>query len=241
MVRVLGVPVTDLPETEIFELCQQFLSSSTPHTVITAGPEFVMRVRRDSRLQEIVETVDLVTPDGIGVVLAAKWYGRPLAGRVTGVDLALRLVKYAAHRGLRVYILGAAEDSLRRALQMLHSQYPRLHILGRNGYFTSDRTDEVVQGILAFRPHLLLVGLGQPRQELFLYEYQPTLRIPLAIGVGGAIDVIGGTVRRAPKWVQDLHLEWLYRLIKEPARWRRQLELPRFALAAWQDARKSQE
>ncbi|WP_241713796.1 WecB/TagA/CpsF family glycosyltransferase [Sulfoacidibacillus ferrooxidans] len=236
-VGILGVPFSALTEHEVMLHCVACIESQTPHMVITAGPEFVMRLQSDPRLRSVLTAADLITPDGIGIVIASRWYGQPIAERVTGVSLTERLLAYAHDQNLRVYFLGATEEALQKAMHVLRGRYQGLNITGKNGYFTSDQVDEVLADIMQVRPHILFVGLGQPRQEEFIATYKDRLGVPLAIGIGGVIDVLGGTVKRAPVMMQRLHLEWFYRLLREPSRWRRQLVLPQFALAAWLDAR----
>ncbi|MCY0876781.1 MAG: WecB/TagA/CpsF family glycosyltransferase [Firmicutes bacterium] len=237
MVEILGVTFCELTEDEVFAACTDYIASGAPHVIITAGPEFVMRLQREPSLFELTRRADLVTPDGIGIVLAAKWRGRPLPERVTGVELALRLLAAAAGHQWRVYLLGASETSLQGALEALRVRYPELLIQGRNGYFKAAEEADVVAAIQAFRPDLLLVGLGQPRQDVFIDRYRDQLAVPLAMGVGGTIDIISGTVERAPVWAQRMKVEWLYRLVREPKRLRRQLVLPQFAFAAWREGR----
>ncbi len=236
-VGILGVPFSALTEQQTFARCVEFIHTDTPHMVITAGPEFVMRVKNEPQLRTLLAAADLITPDGIGIVIASKWYGKHLADRVTGVALTEHLLAYAHENQLRVHFLGAAENSLQWALQAVRHKYPQVNIYGRNGYFTSDQIDEVIAEILQVHPHVLFVGLGQPRQEQFIAAYKERMGVPLAVGIGGVIDVLGGTVKRAPLVMQRMQLEWLYRLWREPSRWRRQLVLPQFALTAWLDAR----
>ncbi len=238
-VSVLGVPFITYDEKWVYNQCVSFLADDRPHMIITAGPEFVMNMRRTPHLLPVLAHADFITPDGVGIVIASKWYGQAVAQRITGIELAERLIAHAAELDLRVFLLGASPASLDQALKTLKNGYPQLHIAGKHGYFTDEQAASVIAEIRAVRPHLLLVGLGQPRQEVFIATHMDDLDVPLAIGVGGAIDVIGGTVRRAPAVFRKARLEWFYRLIREPRRWRRQLALPRFVWAAWTDARRS--
>ncbi len=236
-VVVLGVPFSSASESEVLADCMNYMQDETPHFVITAGPEFVMKVGEDEKLRRILHQADLITPDGIGIVIASRWYGQPLTERVTGVDLAQKLILHAEEQGMRVFVLGASEDSLQRALATIRELHPTIHIAGRNGYFKHAEVSDVIAAIRKEAPHLLLVGLGQPAQEKFIADHLQEMGIPLSIGVGGAIDVLGGTVKRAPVVFQKAKLEWLYRLLREPSRVRRQVALPRFALAAWIEAK----
>ncbi len=236
-VEILGVPFSTMTEQEVLSVCTDYMQGVEPRFVITAGPELIMRVKGDPELQDALAHADVVTPDGIGVVIASRWYGQPLKERVTGVDLTHKLLACAAQSGQRVYLLGASEANLRRALDNIRIAHPGLRIIGRNGYFTNDEISAVVAAIRNEAPHLLLVGMGQPAQEKFLFAQLQALGVPLSIGVGGVIDVLSGSVKRAPEFFQKAKLEWLYRLLKEPTRLKRQMALPRFAVAAWRDAK----
>jgi len=189
-----------------------------------------MKAQADEALRKIAFVADMVTPDGIGVVWAARRAGMQVE-RVTGVELVEDLLAVASSRRLplRVYILGAAENSLESCLKKFRETYPDMKFQGHNGYFAGDDLNKVLQDVAEFQPHLWLVGMGQPRQEQLIFDSLGLMPPCVGIGVGGSIDVWGGTVRRAPLMVQQMRLEWLYRLLKEPSRWRRQLALPRFA------------
>jgi len=241
MVEILGVPFSTLSFDETVAQLTAALHGSTPHHILTANPEIIMLARENERFGQIVRSVDLVTPDGIGAVWASKFYGTKLHERVTGAELSTALIQYAAAHDLRVYLLGAAPHSLDLALQKLRAQVPNLQIAGQHGYFQPEETARVLDEVRAYAPHLLLVGLGVPRQEHFLHEHKQALGVPVMIGIGGVIDVFAGTVKRAPKLWQQLRLEWAYRLLKQPSRWRRQLVLPKFVLTVLFDKNKRQE
>ncbi|ATY86043.1 glycosyltransferase [Kyrpidia spormannii] len=199
--------------------------------VVTANPEVVMLARRNPGVAQVVRRADLVTADGIGVVLASKWLGTPVPERVTGADLADRLLGFAGQRKWRVYLLGASSASLGGALAELRRHYPEVDWHGHHGYFDQQGEKEILQEIAEVRPHLLFVGMGAPRQDLWIARHRD-LPVGVAMGIGGTIDVWSGAVKRAPVAWQRLHLEWLYRLIRQPSRIRRQLVLPHFALLA---------
>ncbi|KPV42996.1 glycosyl transferase [Alicyclobacillus ferrooxydans] len=226
-----------LTNVEAVEQILMWIEERSRRMVITAGPEFVMMTKRDDELRRIAHVADLVTPDGIGVVWAARRQGVQVAERVTGVELVHQLLRTASDRKqpLRVFMLGATDESLSRALEALHAEYPMHTFAGRNGYFQSEDTAAILAEVEAFSPQVWLVGLGQPRQERFIYNALGKLPGCVAIGVGGSIDVWGGTVKRAPDLVQKLNVEWLYRLVRQPSRFKRQLALPKFA---WQVIRR---
>jgi N-acetylglucosaminyldiphosphoundecaprenol N-acetyl-beta-D-mannosaminyltransferase len=237
-VTVLGVRFHRLSEDQVVEQILYWIAERSRRMVITAGPEFVMHTRRDEELRRIAHLADLVTPDGVGILWAARRLGRPLAERVTGVELGPRLLATAEARRqpLRVYLLGASEASLERCLAALRAQFPATEFAGHHGYFKESEWPAILEDIRSFAPNLWLVGLGQPRQEKLIFRTLANLPPCVAIGVGGSIDVWGGTVKRAPAIFRSLHLEWLYRLLRQPSRWRRQLALPQFA---WQVLRNS--
>jgi N-acetylglucosaminyldiphosphoundecaprenol N-acetyl-beta-D-mannosaminyltransferase len=145
--------------------------------------------------------------------------GDPLPERVAGIDLMQALFALAARNGYGVYILGARAEVLERAVEELRGRHPGLRVVGcRDGYFGPEEDAEVAREIREARPDMLFVAISSPRKEYFLGEQGPGLGVPFAMGVGGAIDVIAGETRRAPRWMQRLGLEWLYRLAQEPRR-----------------------
>jgi N-acetylglucosaminyldiphosphoundecaprenol N-acetyl-beta-D-mannosaminyltransferase len=231
-VHVLGIRFNRVSMTQAVESILYWIAEKSRRMVITAGPEFVMKTHSDETLQRITQSADLVTADGIGIVWAAARIGRPVPERVTGVELVAELFEEASrrHQSLHVFVLGATEDALQSCLRAFRKQYPTFTFAGRNGYFNDNEIENVISDIHDFRPDVWLVGLGQPRQEKLIYESLGQLPPCVGIGVGGSIDVWGGTVKRAPGIVQKLNVEWLYRLLKQPSRVKRQMALPRFAL-----------
>lgn len=228
--NILGVRFDCLPMHHVVEQILHWIAEGSRRMVITAGPEFVMKVQQDDSLRKLAFVADMVTPDGVGIVWAARRQGLEVH-RVTGVELGEQILATAVERKipLRVFVLGAAESSLQQCMEVFRDQYPGIVFRGHHGYFDSAEWDNITAELTAFQPHLWLVGLGQPRQEKLIYQALGSLPPCVAIGVGGSIDVWGNTVRRAPRIIQRIQLEWLYRLLKEPSRWRRQLALPRFA------------
>jgi N-acetylglucosaminyldiphosphoundecaprenol N-acetyl-beta-D-mannosaminyltransferase len=172
-----------------------------------------------------------VVPDGIGLVWASRWLGRPLRQRVSGSDLVPRLAALAAARGWSIFLLGAAPGVAGVAAAKLRAANPTLRIAGTYaGSPSPDEEEAIVARIRAAAPQMLFVAYGAPAQDLWIARNLARLGVPVAIGVGGTLDFIAGTRRRAPAWVQRVGLEWLYRLWQEPRRWRRMLALPH---AAW--------
>lgn len=232
---ILGVPFSTLSFDDTVSLILEWMESSTPRQVVTANPEIVMRAREDARLRTILQQADLITPDGIGAVYAIRLMGHSMEGRVTGADMLPHLLDHANRKRWTVYILGASPESFRRALVNLTGLYPDVSFQGRDGYFKEEELPAILADIRTYRPRLFLAGLGMGKQEAFIADHMHELQVPVSIGVGGMIDVYAGTVKRAPLFWQRMHLEWLYRLLKQPSRWRRQLVLPKFALVVLKD------
>jgi N-acetylglucosaminyldiphosphoundecaprenol N-acetyl-beta-D-mannosaminyltransferase len=181
--------------------------------------------RRDARLRQIISRADLVTADGMSVVVGSRLVGQPLKERVTGIDLFERMLERAAGLGLSVYLLGASEASLRGVVERLAGKFPDLRIAGfRNGYFEAEESPAVADGIRRSGADLLFVAMGTPAQEYWIASNLKATGVKFALGVGGAFDHVSGRVRRAPRWMQRAGLEWLHRLLCEPRRlWRRYL------------------
>jgi N-acetylglucosaminyldiphosphoundecaprenol N-acetyl-beta-D-mannosaminyltransferase len=179
----------------------------------------LVSLRDDARLRQIVERCDLVNADGQGVVWASRLLGDPLPERVAGIDLMEELLTLAERKGYRVYILGARDEVLERAIERIRERHPNLQLAGwRNGYFSCEEEADVCATIQASHPQIVFIAMSTPRKEYFLAERGPELGAQFVMGVGGAIDVMAGLTRRAPAVWQRLGLEWLFRLLQEPRR-----------------------
>ena len=192
------------------------------HAALNAAK--VVAMRTDAELRDAVAGSDLITADGQAIVWATRLLGDPVPERVTGIDLMERLLAESGPRGHRVFFLGATPETLRRAIERLEARHPGLVVAGsHHGYFREDEA-AVRDSIVAARPDLLFVAMGTPQKELWLARHSQELGVPFAMGVGGALDVVAGDVRRAPSWVGRVGLEWAFRLAQEPGRlWRRYL------------------
>ena len=239
-IYILGVAIDDVTEGEVSDRIAGFITVGGPHQIATVNPEFLMEARRNPAFRAALAAADLATPDGFGLLLVARWRGTPLRGRVTGVELAGRIAAESARHGWRLFLLGAAPGVADRAAAILQGRYPGLTIAG--SYAGSPRVEDEAQIhtlIAAARPDVLLVAYGHPAQELWIARNQPDLRVPVAIGVGGVLDYLAGVVPRAPRWMRRLGLEWLYRLVRQPWRWRRILTaVPMFLWAALREGKR---
>lgn len=230
-VRILGARVDDLTWDETLAFIARFVASGQPHQVMTPNPEFVMRARRDPVFRALLDRVDLAPADGVGLKWAARLLGLPLRQVVPGSDLVERLAAAGMRTGQRWFLLGAAEGVAAEAAAILSARYPGLVIAGAwSGSPDPAEDDALCRRIEAAKPvDLLLVAYGAPKQDQWIARNQPRLRIPVAIGVGGTFNFIAGRSRRPPELVKKLNLIWLFRLLTEPRRWRRQLALVHFA------------
>jgi N-acetylglucosaminyldiphosphoundecaprenol N-acetyl-beta-D-mannosaminyltransferase len=225
-VSILNVPVHDVSLAETAAAAREAVLNGKRLRVVTANPEIICRAASETGLRAAVAGADLVTADGVGVLWAARRLGQPLRERVTGIDLVQALFQLGGGMGWRVFLLGGRPGVAAEAAERQGELYPGLIFAYAHGYFTPEEEEALTERIRAFRPQVLLAGLGAPRQEIWLDAHMDLAAV--SIGVGGAFDVLAGRKKRAPLWIQRAGCEWLYRLIREPGRFRRQWVLPLF-------------
>lgn len=232
-VEILGCRVDAVGRPEAVEQIIALANGKTPSLVVTFGVEMAMYAKRDTKFRAVIARSALSVCDTIGVLLAARLRGVSLRERVTGVDLIEPLAKRSAESGdIRLFLFGGKPGVAQLAAARLGERYPGVKIAGaRSGYFSDGESNSIAEQIRASRANLLLVGLGSPKQEFWLDTNLASTGCGCGIGVGGSFDIVSGTVQRAPWQWRRLGLEWLYRLVREPGRWRRQLALPLFAIA----------
>lgn len=226
-IDVMGVRFDNVTMDEALERAKTMLASEGADYVVTPNSEIVYEAMADDELKNLLNGASLVLPDGAGVVLGAKILGTPLKEKVAGVDFADRLLELLAQTGGSVYLLGSKPGVAELAAEKMVQKHPGLTIAGlADGYFKDE--GPVIEKINAAHPDVLFVCLGAPKQERFMAAHQQALNVRLMAGLGGSLDSFAGTVKRAPQWMINCSLEWLYRLIKEPWRFRRMLRLPKF-------------
>jgi N-acetylglucosaminyldiphosphoundecaprenol N-acetyl-beta-D-mannosaminyltransferase len=229
-VSILGCRVDVVDREQAVERIVELAHGDAASLVVTLGTEMVVRARHDKRFREVANASALSLCDTIGVLLAARLlHGVPMRERVAGIDLIDPLCERLARLGIPVYLCGGKGDTAQRAARVLQDRHPDLIVAGaRDGYFPPDRDAAIASEIATSGARVLLLGLGSPRQEHFIAEQLAATGCRVGIGIGGSFDVLSGNVERAPEVWQKLNLEWLYRLVREPTRWRRQLALPAF-------------
>jgi N-acetylglucosaminyldiphosphoundecaprenol N-acetyl-beta-D-mannosaminyltransferase len=218
-VEIMGCFIDNLSMEETLQKIESFIHSGRPHQHVVVNVDKVVKASRDSKLRRIINECALVNVDGMPVVWASRLLGKSLKERVAGVDLFEALVERSAEKGWRVFFLGAREEVVQAVKDLYARKLPRLRVAGfRNGYWNREEEAGVVKLIADSRPDLLFVAISSPKKEQFLGRYQAEMKVPFAMGVGGAFDVVIGKVKRAPMWMQRWSLEWFYRFLQEPGR-----------------------
>ena len=217
--ELLGFNIDNYSFEEAIIKAKSLIDGDRVAQVITINPEMFQAAESDSYFENIIREAEMVIPDGVGVTLGLKLTGKS-AERIPGVDFAKRLLQEAALSNIPVAIIGAKEDVITKAVKNLENEISGLNIVYyHNGYF--DNNSEIYEDLKKYSPKLILVALGAPKQEKFIYEAKKELNPALMVGIGGSLDVWSGTVKRAPKIFQVLCLEWLYRTIMQPSRFKR--------------------
>ena len=230
-IKILGVPVHPYTMKGAVEKILERVAQNKKTFVVTANAEIIMMGQSDAEYMEILNKAALVLPDGAGTVWAGRKLGYEVPERVAGYDLFLLLMAEAAQNNLKVFFFGAAPGVAAEAKLKFEILHPGVSIVGcRNGYFNDEDNLTIVKEINNSGADLLFVALGAPKQEKWLSKYQDILNPSLLMGIGGSFDVVAGKMERAPKWMQEASLEWLFRLYKQPSRFRRMLVLPKFVI-----------
>lgn len=226
----LGVDVSPLTYEGILNEVDARIAERKPSTIIAVNPEKIMASQKDETVKHMINDATFQIPDGVGVLLASKLKGGNIKERVTGVDMMGKLVEHAAAKGYPVFFYGAKEETVSKAVANFQTKYPALKVAGyENGYIQDE--NELVTKIAASGAQILFVALGSPKQELWIKRNMPNLPdVMVYQGVGGSFDVYAGTVKLAPDFYRNNGLEWLYRLMSDPKRLKRQLNLPKFLI-----------
>jgi N-acetylglucosaminyldiphosphoundecaprenol N-acetyl-beta-D-mannosaminyltransferase len=228
-IDLLGIPIDRIGMTETIDKIDEFIARGGCHLVATANVDHVIQALRDVEFRRIYHALDLSVVDGVPLLWAARFLGRPLIERVNGTDLFVRLCEHASQKGYRVFLLGAPPGVASRAASQLTRRFPGLQVVGTYapplGFDTDDlENQKIVEMIRQARPDILFVGLGAPKQEKWAHRHLSELNVPVIVGVGASFEYLAGQTRRAPRWMQRAGLEWLFRVASQPGRyWKRYL------------------
>jgi N-acetylglucosaminyldiphosphoundecaprenol N-acetyl-beta-D-mannosaminyltransferase len=225
----LGVDVCAYTYEQLVAKLMEDIDHNRKSFIVAINPEKIMKAQLDDRLRELLNQATYPIPDGVGVILASILKGGRIRSRVTGIDMMLRLCQEAAARGKKIFLYGAKPGVADEAKRRLEEMFPGIQIVGTmHGY---EKNEQVIkEAINQSGADILFVALGSPAQEYWIVNHMHSLAPKVYQGVGGSFDVISGRIKRAPLLFQKLGLEWLYRLLKEPWRWKRQLVLPKFLI-----------
>ena len=233
---ILDVPIQNLTYAETFACIEAMIGSRRPHQLATVNPEFLVMARHDPHFHQVLCEADLTLADGVGLQWGAFLQGQRFVSRVAGSQLVYRLAPLALAKGWRLFFLGAGPGVAEEAASQLRAGYPGIQIEVNGADPTPEGTAAALAHIRAAQPHILLVAYGAPKQDLWIARHKHETGVPVIMGIGGTLDVIAGRTPRPPQWLHDAGLEWLYRLWRQPWRWRRQLRIPIFVgliVAEW--------
>ncbi|MDD6307961.1 MAG: WecB/TagA/CpsF family glycosyltransferase [Clostridia bacterium] len=228
-VDILGVQVDRRDFAEALQTAIAYLSTDTAHAIYTPNPEIIMKAYRDKTYCDVLNRASMVVPDGIGVVYGARILKRPVAERVAGYDLSCALLTEAGKMGKKVFLFGGKPGVAELAAENMENRFPGLKICGTAHGYHKD-TSHIASAVQKAGADIVLVCLGAPKQEIWIDANKDQTGAKILIGAGGSLDVFAGTVKRAPALFCKLNLEWFYRLIKQPTRIGRMMDLPRFAV-----------
>lgn len=229
-VRILGVPVDTVNTGDALEYINNLIQNNKKGNYILAvNAEKIMTLQKDSFLKTFYENAALILPDGIGVTIAVKWILGLKIRRVAGADLMQNICEEAVKRGSKIFIFGGKEEINKTAVEKINLAYPGICIVGRcDGYIDEDKMKDLIDKINKSKADILFIALGSPKQERWIQKYLHKTNTKICQGIGGTLDVISGRAKRAPRPIQRIGLEWLYRLFNEPERIRRQIIYPMF-------------
>ncbi|HEY8362993.1 MAG TPA: WecB/TagA/CpsF family glycosyltransferase [Tissierellaceae bacterium] len=238
-IEIFGVKIHNITFQEAVEEIKSFLQGDSLRVIYTPNPEIVMGAKDNENLRDLLNKGDLVTPDGIGLIYASRIKKKPIKERVTGYDLSLKMLEIANDNGFGLYLLGGKEGVAEKAAQNIKKDYPNIRIAGyHHGYFKGshngnqghEEEKKIIDEINSTNPDIIFVGLGFPKQEIWIDTNRNKIKGKVIIGNGGVMDILSGNVKAAPNIIRKMGFEWLYRLIRQPSRIKRQIALPKFML-----------
>ncbi|KRG15924.1 acetylglucosaminyldiphospho-UDP acetyl-beta-D-mannosaminyltransferase [Virgibacillus soli] len=237
-VDILGVEFDYTTQQEILSILQEKIKRNKKAFIVTANPEIVMYANKDPQYMHTLQFANHIIADGIGVILGSKIVRKPLPERIAGFDLMVELLSIANQERLRVFFLGAKEQTLEQMIPKIKRDYPKLVIAGYHHGFFKGQEHKVNEMVKEAKADLVFVALGFPKQEEWIQKNLDSFEKGIFMGIGGSFDILAGTMKRAPAFWRKLNLEWLHRLIQQPSRWKRMLVLPIFVKKMFQYRRK---
>ena len=218
-VDILGINVAAMNMDQVIDFCREKIESRSPSLLGVLNVAKAVKCRSDYILRKSLDQADIILPDGAGIVLLSRLLCRPLPQRVPGIDIMYNLLRLADELGCSVYFLGATQEVVQKVVDIVTEKYPHVRIAGfHDGYFSHNQSKSIADDIRQSDADMLFVAMPTPKKEIFLGDWQKYTNVPLCHGVGGSFDVMAGVVKRAPQWVQNIGMEWFYRMIQEPRR-----------------------
>ena len=226
---IKGVRIDDVSIDEIIGRLPVILKKKIGTHIVTLNAPMFYDCQRNRQMRNLVNTAELITPDGAGIMWAGRLFGHRLKERVTGFDLFKKFLKYADEHRSTVFLLGGRSQMIDKLMLVIRKKWKNVLIVGRHhGFFDPNREKEIVESIRKIKPDFLFVGIGAFRQEIFIYNHRETMKVPVMMGVGGSFDVLAGYKLRAPRWIQAVGFEWLFRFLTEPRRLPQVVKIPLF-------------
>jgi len=228
-ITILGVPIDRVTRDEAGTITENLIKQSNKSCKMVFAPnvEFIMMAQKDEEFFHLLKESSLSTPDSIGVIIGAKLQKKSFKERIPGQSYFRKIIELSNEKGYSIYLLGGKSGIPEKAKENLEKQFPNVNIVGvHHGYFDANEEKEVIQEINSLQPNVLFVALGAPKQEKWIKEHRHELKVDVATGQGGTYDYEAGRIKRAPVFIQKIGMEWLWRLIREPSRIKRQMVLP---------------
>jgi len=231
VVKLFGVRFHKVNEDTAFKRFLYLLNKNKYSMIFTPNPEIVMMAQKDLEYKDVLAEGDLVIPDGIGIIIASRIKKLGLEKRLPGIEMMESILKYCNNAKKSIYLLGSSSENVENAATNIKKEYPNIDIVGyHDGFFDETEELRIVDKINDVKPDILFVAMGAPKQEKWMYKHRKILNVKVSMGVGGAVDVWAGAVKRAPKLFRKIGLEWFYRIITNPKRIKRSFVLPKFIL-----------
>ena len=231
--KILGVEIDNINIDEAGKITKELIENSNKSCELIVAPnvEFIMTAQKDKEFFDILKSAKLATPDSVGVEIAGKLQKKPLKQRIPGQAYFRKVLECGEKEGWTFYLLGGKGDTVQKAIDNIKKMYPKINIVGAHeGFFEKDSEQQVIDEINTLQPNVLFVAMGAPAQEKWIYKHKNELKVDVSAGQGGTFDYEAGNIRRAPRWIQKIGMEWFWRLILQPSRIVRMMALPQYLI-----------